>query len=264
MFDQLKVIELLRYNVNTNVERVSDRIIQVLQNSSNSTFSAVLATGFSLISGDLGGSVYYALRSTDFAKNIVKGFSDENWRHVLGIVVKSFVVFLVFLIIFAISYSIVKYSRVLLINMRAGLKTHKDNDCDIKHYIDDFDHTACDALLFADDFLTKSKNIDVSNDGDIDMKRFYLYEAIYYLRKAQSITKDIFTKQDRCVGSAQEDKVEKHRLSNAVELMKRLSTDISKESRKLDISGEKLGSLNDSLSNVENNMTTLENSETNM
>lgn len=96
------------------------------------------------------------------------------------------------------------------------------------------------------------------------MKRFYLYEAIYYLRKAQSITKDIFTKQDRCVGSAQEDKVEKHRLSNAVELMKRLSTDISKESRKLDISGEKLGSLNDSLSNVENNMTTLENSETNM
>lgn len=78
MFDQLKEIELLRYNINTNIERVSEKITKEYLDSTNDTISALIATGFSLIAGNLGDSIYSFLRRIPFIDSIV---NNSNFPH---------------------------------------------------------------------------------------------------------------------------------------------------------------------------------------
>ena len=80
MNDSLKVIELLRYNLNTNVERVAEKVLKERRDSSDDTFSAVFATGLSLVSCEIGAALYSLFRSFGFAENIVKYIPGENMK----------------------------------------------------------------------------------------------------------------------------------------------------------------------------------------
>lgn len=213
MIDRLKVIELLRYNINSNVERVSEKLIKEQSDTTNETICAVFATGFSLVSVEVGNAIYYLVRETPWATNVAKWISRPVFRHCLAVFAKASFVVIVFSLVFAVSYYIAKKTRAKHVRWKKARELHITRESDYKRFIDEFDHTACDALLFSEYFL------DASNTEDEQKKQFNLYEAMYYLGKAQSITMIIFNNIGNCVSSTKSNKIATHRLINTVKMM---------------------------------------------
>lgn len=229
MFDHLKEIELLRYNINTNVERVSEKITKEYLDSTNDTISALIATGFSLIAGNLGDSIYSILRWIPFIDAIVNKMSDTTLRHLLGIGVRSVLTVFVFLLLFLVSYKITKHYREKHIAKKRANELQSLKESDYKKLIDDFDHIACDALLFSQYFLDDmipGNGENESKESD-QQKIFKLYEAMYYLGKAQSITETILDNKEKCIGSESALKLSEHRLANAVKMMNEILGEIN-------------------------------------
>ena len=231
MFDQLKEIELLRYNINTNIERVSEKITKEYLDSTNDTISALIATGFSLIAGNLGDSIYSFLRRIPFIDSIVNKMSDIALRHLFGIGVKSVLTVAVFLLLFLVSFNIAKHYRAKHVAKKRANELERLVESDYKKLIDDFDHIACDALLFSQYFLDNmiSGNGENGSEDSDQQKIFKLYEAMYYLGKAQSITETILDNKEKCVDSGSALKLSEHRLANAVKMMNEILVKINKE-----------------------------------
>lgn len=213
MIDRLKVIELLRYNINSNLDRVSEKLIKEQSDTANETICAVFATGFSLVSVEVGNAIYYLVRETTWATDVAKLISNRVFRHCFAVFVKACFVVLVFSTVFAVAYYIAKRIRAKHVRWKKAKELHINRESDYKRFIDEFDHIACDALLFSEYFL------DASNTGDVQKKLFNLYEAMYYLGKAQSTTETIFNNKVNCVSNTKANKIATHRLINAVKLM---------------------------------------------
>ena len=221
MVDRLKVIELLRYNINSNVERVTEKLIREQSDTANDTISAVFATGFSLVSVEIGDAVYSLARETSWAIDIARVVSNQTLRHCVGVTVRACFILLIFVLVFAVSYFTAKRIRAKYVRRKKAKELHVNRESDYKRFIDDFDHTACDALLFSEYFLEASK----SEEGQ--KKLFNLYEAMYYLSKAQNITEIVFNNKDNCVSSTKQTKIATHRIINAVKIMDDIEKRIS-------------------------------------
>lgn len=225
MIDRLKVIELLRYNINSNVERVSEKIVKTQSDSTNETISAVFATGFSLVAVEIGDAIYSLLRKNPIAESLAKIIANDALRHLIGVIVKSFVVLVLFSMFFAVTYQLAKRIRARILRWQRAREIHKNRESDYKKFIDDFDHTACDALLFSEYFLDACEA--EGKEGNEQKKLFNLYESMYYLSKAQSITETIFRNKEYCISDTKPNKIATHRLKNAVTMMGDLEEEIN-------------------------------------
>ena len=252
MIDQLKVIELLRYNINSNVERVAEKMIKIQSDSSNEMISAVFATGFSLVSVEIGDAVYRLIRESSWINSLAKEVSGSALRHFAGVAVKSTIILVLFALLFIITYYIAKTILALIISRRKAKEIRRNKESDYKKFIDDFDHTACDALLFSEYFLGACKV-----EGG-QKKLFTLYESMYYLSKAQAITETIFRNKDYCVSSSVVNKIAVHRLINAVRMMLELQNTMEEVINGLDMSKEEINSLMISYRRIDGKMKELE------
>ena len=251
MIDRLKMFELLRYNVNSNVERVSERIISELSDSSIETVSAVFATCFSLVSIDIGEAFYRVIRSFPIADDIAKAIIVPAVKHMVGVSIKSTFIVFTYILVFLISFSVAKKIRLKWVKRKKQKELLQNKESDYKKFIDDFDHTACDALLFTEYFIEASK----SEEGQ--KQKFDLYEAIYYLGKAQAITDIVFSNKSNCVSDSRINKIAIHRLVNAVKMMDELEDKISIAIRNLILDDLEKTSLEANFSRIKKNMAKL-------
>lgn len=249
-------MELVRYNINTNLNNLQEKAIQENNDSTEDTVSAVFATGFSLIASQLGDALYSWIRSLIPAPEWLKN-ATNSFQTLFHTIVEGAVVFALFVIFFFLSFLLFraiwkKLKNILYANKSASFERSLS---EYKKIVDDFDHIACDAILFSQHFVSaykneKSKQTSLNkpsktvsseqvseNKANADTTaeqtpieetaRFYLYEAIYYLKKAEIITSDVFLHGKHCINSPNTvDRISIHRLENMILLMEAILIDL--------------------------------------
>lgn len=242
MINRLKVMELVRYNINTNLNALQDRAIQENTESAEDTVSAVFATGISLVAAKLGESLYSWIRdcvsAPDWFLQTNSGF--QAFFHTL---IEGILVFILFVAFFFASFFLF---RIVWKKIKKALYANKSAPAmrtlsEYKKIMDDFDHIACDAILFSQHFIdayraerNKMASSSGSTNGNAieptlrkESARFDAYEAIYYLKKAELITADIFLHGAHCINSKSTvDRISIHRLENMVCLMETILADL--------------------------------------
>lgn len=244
MVNRLKVMELVRYEINTNLTAQQQRAIQESNNSTEDTVSAVFATGFSLIASQLGQSMYLWIREEVAAPSWFLTTSN-GFQSFFHSFFEGIIVFTLFAVFFFGSFSAF---RIILKRFKERQYAKKSAPAtrtlaEYKKIMNDFDHIACDAILFTQYFIeayrtdndkqTALLNSDRKTTPEysiyVERCRFDVYEAIYYLKKAELLTYDVFIHGDHCINSQKTvDRIAVHRLENMILLMEAMINELDK------------------------------------
>lgn len=259
VINRLKVMELVRYNINTNLNSLQEKALQDNGDTTVDTVSAVFSTGLSLIVCQFGDSLYSLIRDFVSAPGWLRK-SSVSIQNLVHSVLEGFLVFVLFIVGFNVSFRIfhkwferrrrIKYAK------RSGSITR--SLAEYKKIIDDFDHIVCDAILFSQYFIYAYNKSKKRKQKVSENDRFNVYEAIYYLIKAETITKDVFLHSEHCITSSDTtDRISIHRLENMVLLMEEIQQKLKiiVDEIKLDMNQISQNSLTTSFDNV-NELTT--------
>lgn len=189
-----KTIELLRYYVSRDLRHIEEK----LANDRN----------------ELAG--YFAASIVDIL--IVKMFEDylgslSPWSRVFAIFSFVFIFFLIYWITNAIKREFDKRWKM------AGRGNEKP--INITRVVDEFDNIASDGLLICAYYLDR-----VDEASDMDMKKFYLYEAVHYLTKSCTVFRDIAQNYDYYVSTEDPQLISEYRIMNFLDMAEHLFTNI--------------------------------------
>lgn len=235
MINRLKVMELVRYNINTNLNTLQERTTRENNEMTENTVSAVFATGFSLIASQLGQSLYSWIKEGIKAPSwFLK--TSSSFQIFFHSCLEGIIVFVLFVAFFSASFFAFRHFWKKIKKKLYASKCAPANRPlnEYKKIIDDFDHIACDAILFSQYFISayqSRKKAQLTSTSFTEEKlsaqtihregsRFNVYEAIYYLKKAEQLTLEVFLHGDSCINSMNNvDRIAIHRLENMVLLM---------------------------------------------
>lgn len=218
MINRLKMMELVRYAINSNMNYLHDKYVRENSKAIDDTVSAVFSTGFSLIATNLGSEMcaWFAEAILGIDKSVE---STSRFQSSMYVLMESIFIFSLFVLAFSISFVIFrkiwrKIQKIKYANRSASFERTLKG---YKKIMDDFDNFACDAILFSQYFI-ESFESNQSNGRFIDeTDRFNIYEAIYYIEKAEILTQEVFVHGDNCINNNYStDRISIHRIENMI------------------------------------------------
>lgn len=228
VIEKLKVMELVRHNINRNMDRIYEQQRAEANDTTIDLMSALMSTGWSLVAADIGEEIYRFLHAVVVNLPWIK-YIPPFVKTLLAVTFESLIVVAVFVALFLLSYRI---SKPLITKVKHRLDTKKrgvllQNENKCKLLVDEFDHTACDAIIFARNFAL---TIPYMPKAEIsESERYNYYEAIYYLEKAAKIAKDVYTQRDGCISITNNaNGITIHRYENVIHMLSDLTDQLEK------------------------------------
>lgn len=221
-------MELVRHNINRNMNWIYEQQRAEANDTTIDLMSALMSTGWSLVADDIGEEVYSFLHTVVVSSPLVK-YIPAFLKTPLAVTAESIIVVAVFVGLFLLSYRI---SKPLITKVKHHLDTKKRgvlllDEIKCKQLVDEFDHTACDAIIFARNFALKIPNI--SNPEISESERYNYYEAIYYLEKAAKIARDVYTQRNGCISITNNPNgITIHRYENVIHMLCDLTKQLEK------------------------------------
>lgn len=196
MFRSFKNFELLRHQVSTRVDKSLREYAEQSKNSADKIASAIFSSCFSLA---------VSFVSSKFIK-------EDKF-------ITALFIFLLFVFVYIVAYLLYKKISSWLEKTSYNLKRHKTklSKREVKEYIDNFDHIACDNNLLGKEFIKK-----YNSEKDTDLKAFDFYELYYYTKVSADITLDILEHSALCVNTLKTStKVDLYRIYNQLNMLKK-------------------------------------------
>ncbi len=252
MIEKLKVMELVRHNINQNMNRIYEQQRNEANDTTIDLMSALMSTGWSLVADDIGEQFYKLLHPVVVNIPLVK-YIPPYLKSLLAVTAESIIVLVVFVCLFLLSYRI---SKPLITKVKHYVDTKKKgilllDEIKCKHLVDEFDHTACDAIIFARNFASTIS--DMSTPAISESERYNYYEAMYYLEKAAKIAQDVYTQRKGCISITDNaNGITIHRYENVIHMLCELTTQLEavKSSITATMNPQSKHSLETSFSNI--------------
>lgn len=196
-----KNTELFRYFISESVTDNVDRIIE----QNNSQYSMIVGSVFS---GSF--SILGTLLSILFTPDSKDPLSTKD------IVLKALFYVCVFILLFGIGLVIYKILRFCWIYLKNKFwKEKKLSEADFKKRKNDFDHIVCDNMLISFKFIEQCTDTE-----DEELKTFYFFEVIYYLKIAILKTNKLFEIPSKCINTPNtSENIDMYRIVNVLDMM---------------------------------------------
>lgn len=194
MFTSFKNTELFRYFIRVDLNKSVNKLLK--QNKSN----------FSLIAGSIFSGSFSVL-GTYF------GIHGNNFNSICKVILSS----ALFALLFVIGMGLFKFFIFICsYAYNARKKESLPSKEQIKEYIDDFDHIACDNILISQKFIAAYIRKNTSHN----LKEFYFYEIIYYVKVSLSIIQKIITNKEKCINDKEHtNRIYLFRLENSIKMI---------------------------------------------
>lgn len=189
-FDQIghKNLELLRFYLNKDIQSIDRK----LTSNNDGILGYFIA---SLV------DILIVVLFDDGIKEFLKGQFSDNIK--AQIFIRCGIIAALILIFLLVTW-IVKTIRAGLRqrNIIEGRNLYEGNEADDvdQRLIDRFDNVACDGLLVCQDYRQR-----YSDETDPNIKNFYLFEIIHYLKKADDIFSVIYHNKETCIALKKQD-----------------------------------------------------------
>lgn len=210
MFTSFKNAELFRYFVRVDLEKNINKILK--QNKSNYSLivGSVFSGSFSIL------ATYYGTYT-----------SETMGLHKMVIVTLFYISFF---IIGMLLFSLVRHLIEYIFN--AKKKEKQPSKQEIKEYIDDFDHIACDNILISQEFI----KVYNDNETPAPLKEFYYYEIAYYTKVSLTIIQKLIVNKNLCINDRENtDRIHLFRLKNALFMIEQICDFLEKNKDKLEV-----------------------------
>lgn len=197
MFSSFKNTELFRYFIRVDLNKGIDKIIK--QNKSN--FSLVAGSIFSGSFSILG--TYFGMHESEY----------PSFASILLTTILFSILFYVGLFLF----NKLEFIRSYLCNVIKKEKLpSKEN---VKEYIDNFDHIACDNILISKNFIMAYEDSKTSEN----LKEFYFYEIIYYTKVSLDIIHKLLVNKNKCINDKEHtNRIHLFRLENSLNMLEEI------------------------------------------
>lgn len=219
MFSSFKNTELFRYFIRVDLNRGIDKILR--QNNSN----------YSLIAGSIfSGS--FSILGTYYSIN------QSRYSLFINLLISTFT----FIILFIIGILIYQLMSKIWHIIRNHFCSEKGpSKSEIKEYIDNFDHIACDNILISQSFIEAYKE---DPKLTYNMKEFYFYEIMYYTKVSMGIINSLFVYSHLCINDKNNtNRVHLYRIINILNMIKEIVDFLSENSEQIQLEDNMKSSL---------------------
>ena len=184
-----KYIELLRFYLVEKIGEISESFKTTIYDEVDNIISSIISAIFAVFISD--------------AAIQLHGFWGVVLRTVLVVVIW-------FLLKYILLKALTRFGRTTLELEKSRKKQLEEEQ--IKNWVDQFDHIACDGMLLSRDYLRQYSANQNLKDSE---KEFCVIEAFYYYKKSLTITARIVSHAESCVNGVNKDNgIAKYRLRN--------------------------------------------------
>lgn len=240
MFSSFKNTELFRYFIRVDLNRGIDKILQQNNSNYNLIAGSIFSGSFSIL------GTYYSI-------------NQSNYSLFMNLFIGTLIFIGLFIIGILIYQAITKIWRTIRNHFS---KEKGPSKVEIKEYIDNFDHIACDNILISQSFMESYQNEEKLTQH---MKEFYFYEIMYYTKVSMQIINALFVYSHLCINDRHNtNRVHLYRIINILNMIDEIILFLKNNSEKIQLESNMKLSLDNELLELASSLENLKNRSKNI